>query len=98
MERRALGDEAFGGLFAPAVSEAGIYVTPDTALRVATVFACVRVLSESIAIEPPATGLSTTTAVTLEPRADGSGKIVVEYGSEEELTRLVEVLKRSRHS
>lgn len=52
MERRALGDEAFGGLFAPAVSEAGIYVTPDTALRVATVFACVRVLSESIASLP----------------------------------------------
>jgi HK97 family phage portal protein len=51
-ERRALGDSAFGELFSRAVSEAGLSVTPDSALRVATVFACVRVLSESVASLP----------------------------------------------
>jgi len=49
-ETRGLGE--IGGLFAQAVTEAGLAVTPDSAFRAATVFACVRVLSESVASLP----------------------------------------------
>lgn len=49
---------------------------------------------ESVAHLGELLGRRLHTEVRLEPRADGGGKIVVEYGSEEELTRLVEVLKR----
>jgi HK97 family phage portal protein len=51
VEARGSGDALFAEWALP-ISAAGVVVTPEIAFRVATVFACVRVLSESVAQLP----------------------------------------------
>ena len=52
VEQRGSGDTLFAE-WAMALGAAGVAVTPETAFGVATVFACVRVLSEGLASLPP---------------------------------------------
>lgn len=52
LKRASKGDPAFMDLWSAPNNSAGVSVTPDSAMRTAAVYACVRVISETIATLP----------------------------------------------